>query len=78
MTAFPNPAEEMVNIELVLMEEGTVEILLLNPMGQTVMQILSSGKTSLNQMDVSNLNAGIYMLTVRTASGFVTERLIVN
>jgi hypothetical protein len=78
MTAFPNPAEEMVNIELVLMEEGTVEILLLNPMGQTVMQILSSGKTSLNQMDLSNLNAGIYMLTVRTASGVVTERLIVN
>jgi hypothetical protein len=78
MTVFPNPAEEMVNIELVLLEEGTVDILLLNAVGQTVTQMRSSGRTSLNQMDLSDLSAGVYMLTVRTASGVVTERLVVN
>jgi hypothetical protein len=78
MNIFPNPAEDIVNIELEMSEEGSVEILLMNALGQTVMQDRSSGKTTVNRMDVSDLEAGIYMLSVRTTTGMITERLIVK
>ena len=78
MNIFPNPAEDMLNIEIEMTEDSSVEILLMNALGQTVMQDRSSGKTTINRMDVSNLDAGIYMLTVRTASGMITERVSVK
>jgi hypothetical protein len=78
MNIFPNPTEDIVSIELEMLEEGSVEIILMNTMGQTVMQDRTSGKSTVNRMDVSDLDAGVYMLTVRTTSGMITERLIVK
>lgn len=78
MNIFPNPAQDILNIELKMSEEGSVEILLMNALGQTVMQERSSGKTTMNRLDVSDLQAGMYMLSVRTASGMITERVIVK
>ncbi len=78
MNIFPNPAQDILNIELEMSEEGSVEILLMNALGQTVMQERSSGKTTMNRLDVSDLQAGMYMLSVRTASGMITERVIVK
>ena len=78
MNIFPNPAEDMLNIEIEMTEDSSVEILLMNALGQTVMQERSSGKTTMNRLDVSDLQAGMYMLSVRTASGMITERVIVK
>jgi hypothetical protein len=75
---FPNPAEDVVNIEIDMLEEGSAEILLMNALGQTVIQDRASGKTTINRLDVSDLDAGIYMLSVRTATGIITDRLIVK
>jgi len=78
MSVYPNPTEGLVNIEIELAEEGSVEIILMNALGQTVAQERASGTAVTNRMDVSDLDAGIYMLSVRTASGIITERLIVK
>ena len=78
MTVFPNPAEDMVNIQIELAEEGSVELILQNALGQTVAQQRASGISMTHAMDVSSLESGIYMLSVRTATGVITERLIVK
>jgi hypothetical protein len=61
-----------------LLEDSSVEIVLMNAMGQVVAQERASGKTVVNRLDVSDFDAGIYMLSVRTATGIITDRLIVK
>ncbi|MDA0713667.1 MAG: T9SS type A sorting domain-containing protein, partial [Bacteroidetes bacterium] len=78
MNIFPNPAEDIVNIEIQMLEEGSVEVQLINALGQMVLQDRSNGKTTMNRLEVSDLDPGIYMVRVRTVSGVITERLIVK
>ena len=78
MNIFPNPAEDILNIQIEMMEEGSVDLILQNALGQIVSQDRASGTSMTQRMDVSELEAGIYMLSVRTASGMVTERLMVK
>jgi hypothetical protein len=78
MSIYPNPAEGVVNIQIVLIEEGSVEILLQNALGQTVAQDRASGTSMTQRLDISLLEAGIYMMSVRTTSGIITERVIVK
>jgi hypothetical protein len=78
MTVFPNPAEELLNIQIELAEEGSVELILQNALGQTVAQERVSGITITQRLDVSTLESGIYMLGIRTAFGVITERVIVK
>jgi len=78
MRVYPNPTAGQVNIQMELMEEGSVEILIQNTLGQTVAQERVSGTSVTHRMDVTSFEAGIYLLSVRTASGVIIERLIVE
>jgi hypothetical protein len=78
MSVYPNPADAMLNIQMELTVEGSVEINLINALGQTVLQERNSGTAMNARVDVSSLDAGIYMLSLRTSSGVVTERVIIK
>jgi V8-like Glu-specific endopeptidase len=78
LSVYPNPAEDMVNIQIDLVEEGSVELIMQNTLGQTVAQERSSGSSMTQTMDVSTLKAGVYMLSVRTSMGVISERLIIK
>ena len=78
MSVYPNPTEGIFNIQLELTEEGSVQLILQNTLGQTVAQVRASGTSMTQHMDVSELDAGMYMLSVRTSAGVITERLIVK
>ena len=78
MNIFPNPAEGSVNVQIELTESGSVEVFMTNALGQVVLQERMNGESIMSTMDVSTLESGIYMMAVRTASGMVTERVIIK
>lgn len=76
---YPNPTSEIVNIEFELLTQEDVTISIINTVGQTV-STKNLGKISgvqSTQMDVSNLESGMYIVKVRTANGEKTQRISV-
>ncbi|OQX79273.1 MAG: hypothetical protein B6D61_03865 [Bacteroidetes bacterium 4484_249] len=63
---YPNPAKEVVNLEIDLLETSEIQILLFNNSGQLLKdfnRVVYSGKSIL-RMDISGLNAGVYFLKI--------------
>jgi len=78
MNVFPNPADAMLQIQLELTEEGSVQVLISNALGQVLSQERMSGLYINRSIDVSTLEAGIYFLSVSTETGLITERVIIK
>ncbi|MCF8367186.1 MAG: T9SS type A sorting domain-containing protein [Bacteroidales bacterium] len=76
----PNPAKESVSIRVNVHESSGANIRLTNLTGQTVQhftQNLNAGNNTI-AIDVSDLNSGIYFLTVEAGGEAVSKKLIVN
>jgi hypothetical protein len=73
LNTFPNPVNDVLNITSPNMESAQIQLFTMqNVLVQT--GYLESGNGTLN---VSNLNAGVYMLKIQTASGLQkTERIV--
>ncbi len=70
INAFPNPADETLNISLEFPYDVNAQIVLLNSMGQIVLPIGWSQTFSYEKtVDVSNLGTGVYYLMIRTDFG---------
>jgi hypothetical protein len=66
---FPNPANDMVNIEAT----GINRITVINAVGQVVYDIeVNAAKTQLN---TASLESGVYMVRINTENGMVTKRM---
>lgn len=71
----PNPATSSINVEVNGTDVERIEIV--NLSGQTV--ISSAINSGVNTINVSELNAGIYLYTVFTSNGVVaTEKLVIK
>ena len=71
---YPNPANEVINVRS---EVAMNEIRVLDINGRTVSTITMNGE-SVSKVDVSELNAGIYMLEIRTAEGSSFRKVSIN
>ena len=78
---YPNPAKEKLNVDFVLKENGPVTIEIFNANGQSLTSQLyqhsNSGKNHF-ETNISDLNSGIYYITVRTDSFVNTKKFIIN
>ena len=78
---YPNPAKEKLNVDFVLKENSPVTIEIFNANGQSVTSQLyqhsNSGKNHF-ETNISDLNSGIYYITVRTDSFVNTKKFIIN
>lgn len=82
VAVYPNPAEDIVNIEFDSPQSGMYEVSLFNLQGQQLAVIardrLSQGKARLVFM-TQDLQSGIYLVKVKSESGWVhSEKLIVR
>ncbi len=78
MNLFPNPAEDVLNVQIMLDSEGSAQFYLMNALGQNVMEQRLSGEAINAELNISNLEAGIYLLNVITDNGSITERVIIK
>ena len=69
VSIYPNPATTVLNVEAV--GYNTIEIV--NLLGQTV---YAANATSNMQINVSNLNSGVYFVRLNGANGTTTQKFI--
>jgi hypothetical protein len=81
LTVFPNPTTDQLNVEFDLVKSSELTIDLYNITGKLVMSkdfgTLSAGY-SLNRVDLSYLNAGVYILNINTNDGRVVRKVTVT
>lgn len=79
---YPNPASIMLTVEgLMLNENSRIEIKDVLGNAITIMPVtlsLSKGNTQDNTIDVSQLNEGIYNLSISTTEGIINKRVVIS
>lgn len=78
--AYPNPAHELVNVNLNLVQSGRVSISLLNSVGQEVLaenRELAQG-ANLIKLNTSELPAGIYMVEVTSPEARSASKIVIE
>jgi len=80
VSAFPNPANDVLNVNITLNNNEKVTISMFNTLGQTVItenRNLNAGSNNI-QLNTSNLEAGVYMVTVTAGNSTTTSRIVVQ
>lgn len=80
VAAYPNPATDLLNLNLDLVKSGNVNITMTNTLGQNVMvenRGLNAGKNNV-QLNTSNLPAGVYFVNVTAEGSTKTIRVVVQ
>jgi hypothetical protein len=68
---FPNPTNSLLNIETDIPGQFSIDILDLN--GRILMRTISNGSGHL--MDLSSLQAGIYLIVIRSNESILTRKI---
>jgi hypothetical protein len=78
---FPNPAKEQININFAILNNGVVNVELVNLAGQQVMaQSLGNLNAGLQtqSLDLTGISKGIYFLSLQTNSGLTKHKIVVE
>lgn len=78
ISAYPNPANATINVALNYVQQGATTIELINLNGQVVVsQNATDMFNTSNSMDVSNLEKGLYILTITNGDATYTRKVSV-
>ena len=81
INAYPNPAKELLNIELNLLKNATVVLFVTDISGKEVAQIANNenqvGKRNY-QWNVDGLQNGIYFLNIKTDNTLQVKKVMIN
>jgi hypothetical protein len=77
---FPNPASMSTNLVVNLKNSSSVEITLLNNLGQSIKTITRKGSVGDNlfALELSGLSSGIYLVSVRAAESQLVKKLVIE
>lgn len=80
VAAFPNPAKDVLNVNITLNNNEAATVSMFNTLGQTVISEQHSLNTGVNnvQLNTSNLQSGVYMVTVTVGTSTATTRVVVE
>jgi len=82
LLVYPNPATQTLTVELDASTNGQSSLSLLDMLGREVMThpnvFVANGGRSTTQLDVSQLNSGIYYVVVTTPEGKLTSKIVIN
>lgn len=79
VTIFPNPTSGLVNVAVILAEKTNLTVTVSNTLGQTLVDNKYNGiSNELLSLDLSNLNNGIYFVTVSNGKDKMVQRLVLN
>ena len=76
----PNPANDMVQLQMNRVESGDINVEFYNSLGTKVSSRKLSNKNSNSviNVDVSDLKSGVYMMTIEVNNNQSTQRLIIR
>lgn len=81
VNVFPNPAKDQLNVSYTVEEASEISLSITNMLGQQVrymeMGTVSQGANT-TTLDISDLESGIYMVTIQTGQETVTRKITVH
>jgi hypothetical protein len=80
VSAYPNPATDVVNLNITLNNNEKVTVIMSNMLGEVVstqQQAMNAGSNNV-QLSTYNLEAGVYLVTVSTEEATVATRVVVQ
>jgi hypothetical protein len=78
VAAFPNPADEEVNISFTVAQNEQVKISVVNALGQLIAtQDVKAGKKNTVKFSTANMSAGMYFYTIEVNGQRKTDRFVV-
>jgi aminopeptidase N len=79
LSVYPNPANEVLNVDLILNSASKINIILKNIIGKTIYkEILNSTANIAQSIDVSSFAKGIYILEINTAKTTLQKKIIIQ
>lgn len=72
---YPNPTQDIVNIEFTVVPNTKVEVNLYNVLGENVLSKVINSNTNIAQLNLSGNKSGIYLLTIDNGSKRITKRI---
>jgi len=76
MKLFPNPASDILNIKTNNLESEIFTLNIYNVIGGLVYS--ETMKKNLEQINVSKLNNGVYVVEIKSTKGSVKQKLVIN
>ncbi len=77
LQVFPSAAQDFINVKEIFMNANIAQLTVLNIVGEAVFSKTISSVTSLDEkIDISGFAAGIYFVSVTTASGIAVRRFV--
>lgn len=78
---FPNPVKDVLNVQLNLLQQEQVQYSVIDPMGRVILKkemgLESPGQKEYN-LDLSEMNAGIYYLTLEVGNRKSIEKIVIT
>lgn len=77
---FPNPAKETTSIHLNSNKALNANMVLVNALGETILKkelSLTEGKNKID-LNIENLNSGIYFVSIKTGETSISKKLIID
>lgn len=77
---FPNPAKETATVHLNSTKSLVTNLIIFNALGEIVQQkevALTEGKNKID-LDIENLNSGIYFVSIKNGETSISKKLIIN
>ena len=71
VSVYPNPASEIITVQY----PGMIRIAVSNVAGQIIRSV-TSGPTDIEKLDISDLNAGLYIITIEAEDGTRCSRFV--
>lgn len=81
LSVFPNPTSAPNSLKFDLKEAGSVQINLLDSQGNTIKSLVNEkmeAGTHLRKFDLGELEEGVYIYQIKTATGISTKKLIIE
>ena len=77
---YPNPSNSQITIEINSRLQGPAELTIINLLGEEVYNgpLPNSHNTYQQDLDVSSYSKGIYFLTLNTAEGVISQKIVVQ
>ena len=75
---YPNPSNGNVYVEFLNQNETIVNLQITDVVGKEIRQENLSASQGKINIDMSNLNSGVYFITAKTASGISTQKIILQ
>ncbi|MGH1339829.1 MAG: T9SS type A sorting domain-containing protein [Aureispira sp.] len=77
MTVYPNPVQEVLQVNLSLKKETDVEYVMTDITGRVVYYDMSTAvRQEEATIDIGRLSAGTYLVTIKTTKGTLTKRFV--